>query len=306
MDQAEKQRLLDRNQQIVDMVIERVKRDFPDDIALIALTGSFSTGEFYEKSDLDLIIINNTSRAQKIASSFVLDDIGFDIYCTPWEPRIEAMADPTNPAISYLPIMEVLYCSKPEYLNRFNSYKNRSLAALLKPVGKECLERAKKSADLAKQHYADTVLSENMNDARHSAGRTLSSLTTVLAHLNNTYFKRGTRNRRAEVLTFECVPSDFKERFMAVVTATTVDEICDATHEILKSIIQLYHKMYDDIVERPTPSHSNIVGSYEELWGNYRNKIIAGCDADDKASSFLVATDAQDYLNEMTECRGTK
>jgi hypothetical protein len=51
------------------MVIERAKRDFPDDIAIIGLTGSFSTGDFHEKSDLDLININNTDRGWGISSS---------------------------------------------------------------------------------------------------------------------------------------------------------------------------------------------------------------------------------------------
>ncbi len=121
MDEMTKQRLLDKNRKLINMVIERAKRDFPDDIAVIALTGSYSTGDFYEKSDLDLIIINSTERGWKISSCFILDDIGYDIYCTPWEPRIEAQADLTGPVISCLANMEILYCAKPEYLDKFNS-----------------------------------------------------------------------------------------------------------------------------------------------------------------------------------------
>nr|WP_246318128.1 nucleotidyltransferase domain-containing protein [Paenibacillus taichungensis] len=67
------------------MVIERAKRDFLDDIAIIGLTGSFSTGDFHEKSDLDLIIINNTERGWGISDCFILDDVGYDIYCTPFK-----------------------------------------------------------------------------------------------------------------------------------------------------------------------------------------------------------------------------
>ena len=60
MDEKIKQNLIEKNNRIINMVIERAKRDFRDDIAIIGLTGSFSTGDFYEKSDLDLIIINNS------------------------------------------------------------------------------------------------------------------------------------------------------------------------------------------------------------------------------------------------------
>ena len=62
MDEITKQQLFDKNNSLINMVIQRAKRDFPEDIAIIGLTGSFSTGDYHEKSDLDLIIINNTDR----------------------------------------------------------------------------------------------------------------------------------------------------------------------------------------------------------------------------------------------------
>ena len=83
MDDKTKQYLLEKNNKIINMVIERIKRDFPDDIAIIGLTGSFSTGDFHEKSDLDLVIINNTERGWGISAGFILEDVGYDIYCTP-------------------------------------------------------------------------------------------------------------------------------------------------------------------------------------------------------------------------------
>ncbi len=91
-----------------------------DDIAIIGLTGSFSTGDFHEKSDLDLIIINNNERGWGISYGFILDDVGYDIYCTPWETRIEAQANLTSPMISCLTDLQILYCAKPEYMDRFN------------------------------------------------------------------------------------------------------------------------------------------------------------------------------------------
>lgn len=63
-----RQKLKDKNEKLINMVIERARRDFPDDIAIIGLTGSFSTGDFHEKSDLDLIIINNTEQGWGISS----------------------------------------------------------------------------------------------------------------------------------------------------------------------------------------------------------------------------------------------
>ncbi|MCL2820482.1 MAG: hypothetical protein FWD38_06590 [Oscillospiraceae bacterium] len=56
MNELKKQELFEKNDKIANMVIERAKRDFPDDIAIIGLSGSFQTEDFHENSDLDLII----------------------------------------------------------------------------------------------------------------------------------------------------------------------------------------------------------------------------------------------------------
>ncbi len=162
MDEMIKQKILNKNEELINMVIERAKRDFPEDIAIIGLTGSFSTGDFHEKSDLDLIIINDTDRGLAISSCFILEDVGYDIYCTPWETRIEAEANLESPMISHLIDLQILYCAKPEYMDKFNSYKQRALDTLAKPIGKECITRAKKYIDRAKEEYANTLLLDDL------------------------------------------------------------------------------------------------------------------------------------------------
>ena len=81
MDEDLRERLVSRNKRLLDMVIERAKRDFFDDIALIGVKGSFYTGDFHEKSDLDFFVVNNTDKGRGISYCFILDDIGYDIYC---------------------------------------------------------------------------------------------------------------------------------------------------------------------------------------------------------------------------------
>jgi len=75
MDELKKQELFEKNDKIANMVIERAKRDFPDDIAIIGLSGSFQTDDFHENSDLDLIIINNTPKGWEISDCFILGNV---------------------------------------------------------------------------------------------------------------------------------------------------------------------------------------------------------------------------------------
>jgi hypothetical protein len=306
MDADIRQKILNKNDRLISMVIERAKRDFPDDIAIIGLTGSFSTGDFHEKSDLDLIIINNTAQGWGISSCFILEDVGYDIYCTPWETRIEDQANLESPMISCLIDLELLYCAKPEYLDKLSLYKQRALDALAKPIGSECISRAKKNIDIAKQEYTNTLLSEDIGAVRYASCEVVYNLVNALTQLNNTYFKRGLKRYLEEIATYRYVPDDFENIYMAVIDAKTIVEIRSASYRFLESVNDLYNQMYKDFVIQPVPTYDNLGGTYEELWCNSRNKVIASVELNDKSYAYYVAMGIQNFLDEMTESRGTK
>lgn len=306
MDEMTRQRLLDKNNKLINMVIERAKRDFPDDIAIIGLTGSFSTGDFHEKSDLDLIIINNTDRGWEISSCFILGDIGYDIYCTPWETRIKDQASLDSPMVSHLVDLQILYCAKPEYMDQFNAYRQKALDALSKPIGKECIERAKKWIDRAKQDFANTLLYDDVGAVRYAAGEVLHNMINALINLNNTYIKRGIKRYLEELKTLQYLPADFESIYMAVIDARTVEDLRQTSHALLKAVVQLYDQMYANFVQKPVPNYDNLKGTYEEMWCNCRNKILTSVNAGDKHYAFHAALGAQAFLDEMTEMFGTK
>ena len=305
MDATKKQKLFDKNRKIIEMVIERAKRDFPDDIALIGLTGSFRTGDFHEKSDLDLIIVNNTQKGWEISACFILDDVGYDIYCTPWETRINDQANLDSPMVSGLVDLEILYVAKPEYVEKFKSYRDRALEKLAKPIGKDCIERARKLIATAKQHYADAVLSDDLNTVKFAAAQVLCNLVNALVHLNNTYFTQGVKRYLEQVGTFAHKPADFEQKYMAVVRATTIADARTAAFDMLAMMVVFCDDMTTRFVEKPVPTFENLRGTYEELWCNYRNKAITATQNNDVSYAFHAAKDAQEYLDLMTELNGT-
>jgi len=305
MNESDKKALLAKNQKLIDMVIERVKRDFSDDIVLIGLTGSFSTGDFHEKSDLDLIIVNETERGWGIAAGFILNDVGYDIYCTPWEPRILAQSRLESPMAGCLIDLAVLYCAKPEYLEKWNRFRQNALDLLNKPIGKECIERAKKNIDKAKQHYADAMLFDKIGAVRYAAGGVLYETVNALTHLNNTYMKRGIKRYLEQILSYEYLPDHMEDMYMAVMEAATVEELRHAAYSLLSAMIAMYDKMRAQFVIAPSPTYDNLRGTYEELWCNCMNKAIASVKANDASYAFHAALGAQGYLDEMTVMVGT-
>lgn len=73
-----------RNEKIINAVIEKAEKICPDSLALIGIYGSVATGDDYEKSDLDLLILIQDDNGWKLGTGFILDDVkvGYDIYCT--------------------------------------------------------------------------------------------------------------------------------------------------------------------------------------------------------------------------------
>ncbi|WP_342554164.1 nucleotidyltransferase domain-containing protein [Paenibacillus sp. FSL R7-0652] len=306
MNEMIKKKLLDKNERLINMVIERVKRDFLDDIAIIGLTGSFNTGDFHEKSDLDLVIINNTDKGWGISDCFILDDVGYDIYCTPWNSKIQEQSTLESPHVSSLTELKILYYANPEDLEKFNDFRRKALDALAKPIGEDCLNRAIKWIDLAKQAYSDTMLGDDIGAVRQASAGVLYNLVNALASMNNTCIKRGIKRYLQETCSFRYVPDDIKTLYMSIIEAPSIEEIRTASLNMLKSVARLHGTMCDNFTAKPAPTYENLKGTYEELWSNYRNKMLNSVIDNDASYAFLSAFGAQEYLDYMTVEKGTK
>lgn len=305
MTDAIRHKLAEKNKNLINMVIARAKRDFPEDIALIGLSGSFSTDDYHEKSDLDLIIVNNTARGWEIGAGFIFDDVGYDIYCTPWD-NLEKKANLNCVAVSSLTDLQILYCAKPEYLERFNGLKEKALEKLAEGISKESIERADNHIGEAKQNHADMVLSNEIGTVRYASSGLLYNVINGIVSLNNTCIKRGVKRYLEELSTYRYLPKDFKSLYMSIIDAKTIDDIRKASAALLSATMTLRDTLHEQYVQKPTPTYENLKGWYEECWCNLRNKMIMAVAQKDKSYTFLVANSAQSYFDEMTERLGTK
>ena len=62
------------NQKIIQAVIDKANKVCPDSLLLIGIYGSVATGDAYEKSDLDLLILIGDDEGWKLGTGFILDD----------------------------------------------------------------------------------------------------------------------------------------------------------------------------------------------------------------------------------------
>lgn len=301
MNEETRRAILSKNQKLIDMVIERASRDYPDEVALIGLTGSFLTGDYHENSDLDLIIINDTDRPWAMARTFILGDVGYDIYMTPWSPRIEAQSRLESPMVAHLLEMKVLYCAKPQFMEKFQAYRQRALDELSKPIGPACLTRARKWIDDMKRDYANACVEDDLGPVRYAAGGVIYGAINALTQLNNTYIRQGVRRYREIAAGYAHLPENFLEDHDALIAAKDVPALRKAALRLLKGVEALWRGMDARFGEHPKPSYENLAGTYEELWCNCRNKVLRAAGDKDPAYLFQAALGAQNYLDVMRD-----
>jgi len=304
MDDATRKRLLAKNEKLINMVIERVKRDFPDDIVLIGFTGSFSHNNFYEKSDLDLCIVHDTVSFGKLWETFLFDGVAYSFVYISWD-NLESKAALERIGVSGLTDLQIIYCTKPEYLEKFNGLREKALRLMAEPINKDSLERAKKHMNFAKQEYAITMLSDDLGTARYASSRLLFNLVNTLVSLNNTCIKQGIKRYLDEVLTYRYLPDNFYSEYISVIESKTVCEIRNAALLLLSGVTQLYDAMCKQYITKPVPTSDNLAGTYESLLGGCLTKVIASIASSDKSYIMHAARTAQVVLNEIAEDTGT-
>lgn len=119
-----KEKLISRNNKIIEQVLNEINRKCPETVDFIAIAGSFASGVFYEKSDLDLLIVSNDINAQKIAKCFIYDGVGHDIYVSTWD-SLNEMANYNNHFVTKLKKIVFVYVKDDNVMNKYKELQEK-------------------------------------------------------------------------------------------------------------------------------------------------------------------------------------
>lgn len=279
---------------ILDAVIQKTEQLCPDAVALIGIYGSGATGDTYEKSDLDLMILIHDPRAYELCEGFILEDvgIGYDLYCTTWG-MLEGDAQCGHAQLSRLLDAKIVYGKDPVSLQRLQDLRAKACSVL---ASEQRFERASACFDSAKNGYADCFLSENLSSVRLSAGFVIHHLLSALMLHNGRYFHKGVK-RTFEELKELNLPFAIEDLIMAVVRETTVEGIRNALTQLMRRVQHYLERPR----EKARPSRENLTGTYEEMFSNWRNKVYEAADREDLFASFMNMASCQLMLREIAE-----
>ena len=267
------------NQKIIDAVIEKAKQVCPGSLALIGVYGSVATGDEYEKSDLDLLILIQNDAGWKLATSFILDEnkVGYDIYCTNWD-WLKYDAECHHAQISKLMDSKILYIENQEAYEELCKLREQAKCFL---ASEERMQRVNALLEKAKVCYANAHLQENLGQVREEAFGTMYYLMDAVMLFHGRYFKRGTK-RMLDELSVLPMESIFVDNIKKVSASKDVSEI----RHLLKELLLYAQGYMSQKKEKQEPSEA-LKGTYEEMYSNWRNKVEEAARKNNVFASFM-------------------
>lgn len=278
-----------RNQKIIDAVIEKASNVCPESLALIGIYGSFGTGDFYQRSDLDLLVLINDAKGWQLGCTFIQDDLetGHDIYCTTWEDlQKDSLYD--NPHISKLMDSKIVYYTDDKYIEKLESLRKKVNDNLRAPLSREDYGKAENMMKEAEHFYLMTMLTDDMSDIWVQAGYTIYYVENAIAMLNKKYFHYGTKRVYEELELMEYKPYKLCEMIESVLSGNSAEQIKKSLTMLIQETMRVFKKVETTVLEQKKPVLADSIrGTYEEMFSNWRNKMYAASDMDNRHLAFM-------------------
>ncbi len=288
---------------IIDKLVQRAEVRCPGSLALIGVYGSILTGDIHPKSDLDLLIVINDDRGRAISDTFLVssEDVGYDFYCTPWS-ALEKMSTYPDPQISKLMDSKILYYADEASLKRLTNIREKAQACLERPLNMSDFHKAREHVERAKSGFSNLCVEDRLAATRYHAALMLNGLIDAVMMVNKSYFKKGVKRTYEELAALDRLPADFISQIEAIVAAETREALICAAVKLLKNTCRFFDEVKAGLkMPKAKASVSNLKGSYEELFSNWRNKVYEAAESSHKFHAFMAMASCENMLNELAE-----
>ncbi len=290
------------NDKIVSWIVDKVKREYADDISLVLIYGSYINGSANSRSDVDCYYIPETERGYDMAVDFIVDGVGYDIFPMTWE-RVEGIADLHESMSPLVGDVQIIYCRDRSDRQRFENIQLR-LKRNLQDDG-YVREIAAKRCEAASVMCSMMNASDETSEIRKMAGGIIMTLADAAAVYNHDYFHFGLKKQ------FE----DLREHFpdMPEVIVEDYKNVIESVHaaDVKEHAMKMFNDVcgYLDITCSPqeapateadredTVDASCLAGLYEEISSTF-NKIYVCCENGNYILAFLSAVCLQRELDD--------
>ena len=282
-----------RNCRIIDAVIARAQSVCPGALDMIAVTGSFASGDFCEDSDLDLLIVIGDERGYTLAHGFILDGIGFDLYCQTWE-ALEDAAGYSSPYVSKLLDAQIAYVRDDAVRARFSSFGERLKDRLSAPMNEQDCDVIRGAVADAKLAYFD--LAAEKGPSWLSRAAILYHTASAVYIGNHAVVMHGIRGMCRELFAMKDLPEEFESLYRALYDQETQDGYTETARKLIANTEVWAEKHF---CRQPQETLDDIRGTYEEFISNYAGKMRWAVRENNRYVAALTAASAFLFLKEM-------
>ena len=288
-----------RNTRIIDAVLKKAQKVCPTSIALIGIGGSFCHGDIHERSDLDLCIVINNNDGWKIADCFILDEVGFDIYCTPWH-RLEAMAEYTNPHVTKHLHLDIVYHADAESLARYMTLRETVQKKLNAPFSVEDAKNVTMHFTDAMHAYVSVMLGDSAAGCKYASAKMLLAVEYLIYHANKAYIHYGVRRVPEELRSMDRLPQDFWSDYQQLIAANSQDGIQSCSTRLMKTVQAFVADLNKSVTAKKEITQDAVRGTYEEIVSNWRSKMVLAAQTDDAYLALMTMASCQGFYDEFS------
>lgn len=288
------------DKKILNWTIEKIKKEYPDDVALLIGHGFGDDDEDdsfkHYKSEIDYYVPEHP-RANSLSKSFIVDNVCYDIYPRTWD-SIESMAMLNDCHTACLANASVLYARSEQDLQRFEELRARLFENLKNP--KVVQEKAQNRLSMAREIFNSMLFEQHLYEVRTSAGFVLDYLAQCIALVNHRYFHQNSLYQLEEMQSFEKYPSEFPKLYGQVILSSSTEEMKTLCYRMLMCVSQFLASGKPASAPRPRPDFHDLADWYQEF-GHLWRKIYNGCMKKDASRVFMWGCMLQHELDVISE-----
>lgn len=218
--------------ELITWAVNKIKTEYPEDVALlIGQVGACKIPTDEQKMSFDFFV-PATERGNQMAETFVIEDMGYDLYPISWE-RLRGIADFKEPRMIFvLDKGEIIYAKSEQESEKFNALKER-LHHNLKDKSLT-FHTALEFLNTAMEILNTMLFEDSLCKVRKAAGAISCYLLNAIAMVNGTYLEEGYMSLLSEIPRMKEVPEQFTVIYQSVIAADAVEELQTLCYQLTK------------------------------------------------------------------------
>ncbi|MDD6033381.1 MAG: hypothetical protein PUC47_07875 [Oscillospiraceae bacterium] len=222
----------EQNESLTRWVIDKIRRDYPDDVALLIGCSALRMPEDQSQLLFDYFV-PATKRGNELARTFIVNGKGYDLYPRSWE-RLAGMARLEDENNTCLACTEVLYARSEEDRQRFEALRQEFFQNLKDPVftRHKALERLRNAMEIHQSMLFESAPSR----IRMAAGYAANYLSMAVAFTNGRFFRTSQIYQTEELADMPLLPENFPELYEQLFLQKEPDRLRELIRQMILSV----------------------------------------------------------------------